>query len=115
MHFYANFTYVVIVFIISFAYLKYKLLKKHKNSWNLCQIQLSKNLQDIELEKFEGLNRAGKVFPFEIDYHSSPEFKFLDIAPKLIVKPGWMILSKTTHFLIFQFFAFDQAHRDLRK
>ena len=31
-------------------------------------IQLSKILKEIELEKFESLNRAGKVFPFETDY-----------------------------------------------
>ena len=47
----------------------WKLPKKYKNRRNLCQIQLSKILKKkIELEKFEGPNRAGKVFPFETDY-----------------------------------------------
>ena len=74
MHFYAYFTYILIVFITAFAYLSYELPKKYKNSQSLCQIQVSKILKKIELEKFEGLNRAGKVFPFETDYNRNYEF-----------------------------------------
>ena len=62
MHFYADFTHVLVVFIIADAYLDDELSKKHKNNWNLCQVQLSKNLQEIELEKFEKFELPANYF-----------------------------------------------------
>ena len=96
-----NFTNILIVFITAFAYLSYELPKKYKNSRS--QIQLSKIFKEIELAKFEGANRAGKVFPFETDYNTARRGRHLKGLK-------WLKWSRSDHMPVFHIYVSTHFH-----